>query len=231
MRIMFDAINSKAVNIPVNAVMVAGYVDGHYAWSDSDWARFPHAIKVRIAVFQATNDGIVGDCENGDMSPSGAVAWVRMRRLSGVEPTIYCSESSWNSVRAAFAAQNVREPQWWVAAYPGEGVFVPAGAVAHQYADMGLYDVSAVNDYWPGVDSEDDMAYAYYRKASTGDTAVLMPNCDFVGSPVPAGVTVTDVDDATWTDFVGRFAKNAAVAAAANAAAGLSLHVVVDSGA
>ena len=227
---MYDSVTAS--NIPRNAQMVAGYVDGRYKWSQSDWALFPNAVHVPIAVFASTNNGVVGDCESGDMSPSGAVSWVRMRRASGVIPTIYTSESAWNSVRAAFAQAGEPEPFWWVAAYPGEGVFVPYGAVAHQYTDAGPYDVSVVGDYWPGVDSEDDMSYAYYRNQvqgspSFGATAVLLPNADFVGSTVPVGVTPADVTQQDmWDDLVGRFAKNAAITAAAQAAAGLTLHVV-----
>jgi hypothetical protein len=220
---MYDSVTAS--NIPRNAQMVAGYVDGKYKWSQSDWALFPNAAHVPIAVFASTNDGVVGDCENGDMTPAGAVTWTEMRRNAGIQPSIYCSQGLWSVVRNTFQSMGVREPLYWIAAYPGNGPdTIPAGAVAHQYADAGPYDLSTVADYWPGVDTETDM-YAYYRKASTGDTAVLMPNCDFIGSPVPAGVTPIDVDDATWADYVGRFAKNAAVQAAANAAAGLTLHV------
>lgn len=223
MRTMYDSVTAS--NIPRNAQMVAGYVDGSYKWSRSDWALFPNAVHVPIAVFSTTNDGVVGDCEKGDMTPGGSVAWVELRRAAGISPTIYCSQSLWPTVRAAFQSAGVAEPPYWIAAYPGFGPdTIPAGAVAHQFRDAGPYDLSTVADYWPGVDRETDM-YAYYRKASTGDTAVLLPNSDFVGSPVPPGASLVDVDDPTWTDLVGRFAKNAGVTAAANAAAGLTLHV------
>jgi len=46
-RTCYDAIHPA--NIPTNAQMVAGYVDGRYAWSAADWARFPHSVKARIA--------------------------------------------------------------------------------------------------------------------------------------------------------------------------------------
>jgi len=129
----------------------------------------------------------------------------------------------------AFIGAGIAPPYFWIADYRTSTVAIPAGAVAWQYTDVGPYDLSHVGDYWPGVDSEDGM-YAYYRKASTGDTAVLLANSDFVGSPVPVGVTPANVDDATWDDLVGRFARNAGVVAAANAAAGVTLHVVVGNG-
>lgn len=152
---MYDSTNPAA--IPANAAMVAGYVDGAYAWSAADWARFPGAVKVRIAVFSTTNDGHVGDCEPGCMSVAGAVGWVQTRRRSGVDPTVYCNTSTWPSVVAAFRAAGVAEPHYWVAQYDGSPV-IPAGAVAKQYADPpngsgGNFDKSVVADYWPGVDS------------------------------------------------------------------------------
>lgn len=153
-RILYDSVT--AANIPVTAQMVAGYVDGRYAWSAADWARFPAAVHVRIAVFASTNDGHVLDVERGDATPAQAVGWVQRRRAAGVDPTVYCglasSGYSWADVRAAFQAQGVPEPHYWVAAYPGIGAALYPGSVAHQYANPGPYDLSVVADYWPGVD-------------------------------------------------------------------------------
>lgn len=153
-RTMYDAVTPSA--IPTDATLVAGYVDGAYAWSNADWARFPQSVKVRIAVFPHTNDGHVLDVEQGDATPAQAPGWVAMRRAAGVDPTIYCSESAWSSVIAAFDAAGIAHPHWWVAAYPGGGAVIPAGAVAHQYADPpgsgGNFDISVVADYWPGID-------------------------------------------------------------------------------
>lgn len=154
MRLMYDS--NIPVAIPADAAMVAGYVDGFYAWSAADWGRFPHATQVRIAVEATTDEGQVGDCESGAMSPSQLVAWVRMRRAAGIDPTGYCSEANWPACRAAFASAGEIEPHWWIAAYPGIGPSVPVGAIAHQYADPstsgGHYDLSAVADHWPGID-------------------------------------------------------------------------------
>lgn len=156
-RLMYDAVTPT--NIPANAEMVAGYVDGRFAWSAADWVRFPNAVHVPIAVFPTTNNGVVLDVEQGDATPQQAPGWVLMRRAAGVDPTVYCSEVAWPAVRAAFTAAGVAQPHYWVAAYPGEGAVVPAGAVAHQYQDTGRYDLSIVADFWPGVDptQEDDL--------------------------------------------------------------------------
>ena len=158
MRTMYDSVT--APRIPATAGMVAGYVDGAYRWSASDWARFPAAVKVRIAVFASTNDGHVLDVERYDATPAQAVGWVQRRRAAGVDPTVYCGYStngySWALVINAFKTAGVPEPHYWVAAYPGNGPALYPGAVAHQYADPvtsgGDYDLSVVADYWPGVD-------------------------------------------------------------------------------
>jgi hypothetical protein len=149
-RTCYDAITPA--NIPSNAQMVAGYVDGRYAWKATDWARFPHAVKVRIAVFSSTADGHVLDVEPGCSTPANAPGWVVRRRAAGVDPTVYCSLSQWPVVRAAFRNARVAEPHWWVAAYPGNGPNLYPGSIAHQWQNPGPVDISVVADYWPGVD-------------------------------------------------------------------------------
>lgn len=159
---MYDSIYAK--NIPTDTQMVAGYIDAGPnpvapPWSGEDWARFPDAVKVRIATQPATNDGHVLDVENGDATPEDAPGWVLMRRQAEMEPSVYCSESIWPTVRQAFRRAGVPEPQYWTAGYPGSvgaGNLYP-GSVAHQYVDEGDFDLSIVADYWPGVDDEDDM--------------------------------------------------------------------------
>lgn len=163
MRIMYDGIDSDAGIIPADAQLVAGYVDGDYVWTGADWARFPHAVHVRIAVHAGTDDGHVLDVESGNATPAESVDWVLLRRGSGADPTVYCNTSTWPQVRAAFQARTVPEPHYWIADYDGDTA-IPAGAVAHQYASTARWDLSAVADYWPGVDpapvnktQEDDM--------------------------------------------------------------------------
>lgn len=158
-RLMYDGIASDAPSIPTNAQLVAGYVDGLYKWSDTDWARFPHSVKVRIAVFTSTNDGHVLDCEQGNNTPASSVDWVLMRRRAGVDPTVYCGRNTWwSQIRADFQARGVPEPHYWVADYSVSQANpqIPAGALALQYTDAGPYDLSVVADYWPGVDPAPD---------------------------------------------------------------------------
>lgn len=150
MRTFYDAVSPG--NIPTTAQGVAGYIDGLYAWKPADWARFPNVPHVRIAVFASTLDGNCLDVERYDATPDQAPDWCTKRRAAGVDPTVYCSESVWPQVRAAFQSRNIPEPHYWIAAYPGPGATIYSGAVAHQYSDPGPFDLSVVADYWPGVD-------------------------------------------------------------------------------
>lgn len=152
MRTMYDGIDSDADVIPTDAQLVAGYVDGDYAWGTADWARFPHSVHVGIAVSSSTNSGSVLDVETGDATPAESVTWVLTRRRSGADPTVYCNTSTWPTVRSAFQSRSVAEPHYWVASYDGNTA-IPAGAVAHQYESTARWDLSSVVDYWPGVDS------------------------------------------------------------------------------
>lgn len=154
-RIMYDSTNPYA--IPVNAEMVAGYISpSPYAWTDNAWTRFPDAVKIRIAVRSYTDDGHALDVEQGDATPAESVDWVLMRRSSGADPTIYCSLSRWSTIINEFLQRNVPEPHWWVAHYNNVPE-IPDGAVAVQYINPpqsgGNWDLSAVKDYWPGVDN------------------------------------------------------------------------------
>jgi hypothetical protein len=163
LRTMYDSTNPN--DIPTNVQLVAGYVSGPYAWPASAWARFSGIPQVRIATQAAHNVGNCLDVERGDATPEQAPGWVMRRRAAGVDPTVYCNElNSWPAVRAAFRAQGVPEPHYWVSRYSMalEGQ-VPAGAVARQYADPavhggGHYDLSAVLPHWPGIDPEEDMS-------------------------------------------------------------------------
>lgn len=178
-RRMADSITPT--DIPVNDpqtgrpwALVAGYIDGHFAWSAAGWNRFSASQHVRIAVFSSTNDGDVIDRETGDATADQAVDWTVMRRAAGhPDPTVYCSYSDWLNCQNAFIRRGVSAPQWWISGYPSPtdangNPIIPAGAVAHQFTDTpgGHWDESIVLDYWPGVDratpqpdiGEDDMA-------------------------------------------------------------------------
>ncbi len=99
-RLMYDAVTPT--NIPADAAMVAGYINGPRSqWPAAAWARFPNAVKVRITVFASVDEGDVLDVEKYDATPAQAPGWVNMRRRSGADPSVYCDTSTWPTVRAA----------------------------------------------------------------------------------------------------------------------------------
>lgn len=175
---MYDSTNWQA--IPADAQMVAGYIDGPYAWPADAWLRFRSVPHVYITI--DTHDiGNVLDVENGDATPAMAVGWVQLRRAAGTDPTVYCSESVWQTVRDQFTASGVAEPHYWIAWYntPATLDDVP-GAVAKQYANSqtsgGDYDLSIVADYWPGVDPVPDPAYKEVDVATGTNITVVRGN-------------------------------------------------------
>jgi len=157
-RKMYDSVSPGV--IPGDSQLVAGYVNGRYAWLPGDWARFPQAVHVEISVLASDNRGHVLDVEPSDATAAEAVGWVGARRAAGTDPTVYCNASTWPSVRQAFAAAGVPEPHYWIAHYDGDPT-IPVGAIAKQYlgdVSPGI-DISSVADHWPGVDAEADMPF------------------------------------------------------------------------
>lgn len=160
-RLMYDAVTAS--NIPRDAKMVAGYVDKIKLepWSPADWKLFPNATKVEIVKKASSNWGHVLDVEPGDATPVQAPGWVKMRRLAGfANPTIYCNLSTWPSVQQAFRDQNITQPLYWIAKYDDVKNFPVLNgitAIAKQYHgnDPNGFDISWVNDFWPGVDGVD----------------------------------------------------------------------------
>lgn len=136
---MYDAVT--AANIPESAQVVAGYIDGGYAWSSEDWNKFPHATRVLITV-SGSLTGNVADVENGDLSPSQAAGWIKAKQDKGLHGrTIYCNRSSLDAIWAACRGHSYYV---WVADWTGSPHEVH-GAIATQYNTVSnLYDVSRV---------------------------------------------------------------------------------------
>lgn len=154
-RIMYDSVT--AADIPRGAGMVAGYVDGIYRWSDADWARFPKATKVRITVGSGTLDADVADMENGDYTPDQAAAWEKRKIARDGFAVSYFSISRLPQMQQARERAKVDRSKVgnWFADWNGIPKVI-TGSLATQYqhppASGGHYDLSAVVDYWPGVD-------------------------------------------------------------------------------
>lgn len=171
-RTMYDSTNPN--DIPLDAQLVAGYINGTYTWPQSGWDRFPNAVHVPIATQAYVNDGVVLDVEQFDATPAQGPDWVLRRRNAGIDPTVYCSLSVWPFVRAAFQTAGVPEPHYWIARYDNVAQLIP-GAVAKQYINPptsgGHYDLSIVADFWPGIDGgtvsgEADFALQYVSQQS-----------------------------------------------------------------
>lgn len=149
-RQMYDAVTPS--NIPANPQMVAGYINGRYAWTPADWAKFPHAAHVTIDVTGARPDADVLDVEKGDATPAGAVRWVKAKlALKGSYlPILYCSRSTltplFNALQAVGYSVN-KHFRIWIA-IPGSNVPVKdmTGVVAIQWNFAGGYDESTVYD-------------------------------------------------------------------------------------
>lgn len=193
MRIMYDSITPE--DIPVSAKMVGGYVSGKYKWSEAGWARFPNAVKVRIATQASVQDGHVLDVEQGDATPVEAPLWAQGRRAVGVVPTIYCSASSWSAVIQAFMRQGVAEPLYWIAHYDGIQELV-AGTIAKQFTDEaasgGHFDLSVVANYWPGIDKDVDVGTVTEETQSYIDLVRRVGALSGDIGDVPMSVLLTD---------------------------------------
>jgi hypothetical protein len=150
-RVMFDSVDVMA--LPPGADLYAGYDDG--AWPDANAiaTRFPGKPVIRITTNPADNEGDMLDVETGDARPTDAPNWAWRRRMAGSVAYVYCDESNWGAVADAFAITHIPPPLYLVAAYPGAGPSIPAGAIGHQWVDRGAYDESTMADYLPGIDS------------------------------------------------------------------------------
>lgn len=196
MRIMYDSINPN--DLPSGADLYAGYDDGNWPDASTIQAKFAGKTVIRITTNSSDNEGDCLDVENGDASPIEAPAWVSQRRSSGLSnPLVYCAASNWQNVINAFNAQQIDEPSYWIAAYPGTGANIPPGAVAHQYQDIGPYDVSVVVDYLPGIDPaptpNPPIHYSGDNMLATPATVQIINGKGWIPSPVPTAQVVNVV--------------------------------------
>jgi hypothetical protein len=158
---MYDGVTASRV--PSDGWGVAGYVNGSWPSYQALVNRFPHLAHISITV-NAQGTALVLDVEDKDATPQQAPGWVQRMRAKGIPyPVVYMNASAWQSVKNEFAAQGVRPPLYWVAKYDGVAV-VPAGAIAKQHTNTAGYDVSAVADYWPGVDPAPEPTVIHHAK-------------------------------------------------------------------
>lgn len=152
MRKLYDSVD--AAGIPADATLMAGYVDhqpdeSYYAMK----VRFPHA-NVRSICIDPAHMADILDIENFDARPDQAPAWAVVQRMHLRNPVCYQAWATLPQVVAAFVANKVAQPLYWVAkrdtqtipTYPGVTI------IGNQYADEGPYDASNFIDYVPGWD-------------------------------------------------------------------------------
>lgn len=160
-RLMADTINTTVSDIQhlegsQTIDMVAGYANGTYAWSASDWQRFPHQAHVTIDVRGTDPSADVLDVENGDATPADAVTWIKNKKLlkPAYPGVLYCNRSN---ITALFNALNaagynvVRDFRLWVATLDGtKSIPDMTGVTAIQYASASMthtnVDLSLVFD-------------------------------------------------------------------------------------
>jgi hypothetical protein len=153
---MYDSTNP--FDIPTGRQLVAGYIDGAYAWSQAGWARHQGAVWVPITVFGDDLGAKVADIENGTMTVQKGVDWARRKILQGDLPTLYFSLSLFGAVQAEINRIGITPSEWavWAADWTLTPHLLP-GTYATQYdhppTSGGHWDLSLVADYWPGVDA------------------------------------------------------------------------------
>jgi hypothetical protein len=143
---MWDSTTPGA--IPVGVPIVAGYIDGRFAWTPAQWARLGSSYPVTITVFGFPG-ARVADCERGDLTPTTAAIWATTEVWLGRRPTIYSSRSTWPQVTQQLALRGTHTWQvdWWCADPTGTPHLYP-GSVATQYAWNQLGQTGGVNADW-----------------------------------------------------------------------------------
>ena len=145
---MYDDINAD--NIPADATVMAGYVDGQWPSYAPMKTRFPNARVFSITVYNGDAD--ILDVETGDATPDMVPAWVTRQRNAGRPIVIvYCNRSNYPAVVQACLNANVRVPPIWLAQYDNDPT-IPDYAAGKQYQSTPNYDVSSIDTArWPGL--------------------------------------------------------------------------------
>jgi hypothetical protein len=137
-----SATPEKIPHGPYRAAAV--YVNGRYAWPQSQIARFADVIRISVLPDPSwAAHARVLDVERFDATPADAVAFIRERRRLGFDDaTIYCSKAVVAAVQVACHGLRFR---LWIADWDGH-VHDDPDAWAVQYANLEAqgYDLSAV---------------------------------------------------------------------------------------
>lgn len=166
----FDSVHAAAIAAanPPKGSVIAGYVNGAFAWSEADWARFPESDYrlVRIVVYIPGEDiaavaGDILDVESGYVAAGSpnrndalnqAHAWTVNRRAAEQIPGWYTSKDAEPELAAVVGTPGA----WFLADWTGaehETAEPGADVIETQYASPtvpvageGDFDLSAVNN-------------------------------------------------------------------------------------
>jgi Fibronectin type III domain len=226
---MYDGINALAAGIAKsfpNAAMVAGYVNGTYAWTDAEWNLFPHATHVSISVTASANEGDVLDVESGDATPAQTAGWIKQRKASGYyRPSIYCNLSTVPAVREGTGAYILgQDYDIWVADWTGSPHEVTAPGTptatcsATQYENTDNYDVSVVYDSgWPHRTAPVTATKAPGEPTGVHETSVTSTSVTLAWTAVSTATSYR-----IRTTYQGSVVKTETVSAASGTVSGLS---------
>jgi hypothetical protein len=157
MRIMYDSVNPWA--IPDSAQIVAGYVDGNFAWRGNaanrtgDWSRFPKSTRLVTISVTGNVPADVLDVERGNQSlePGKALAWLKWMQGSDRPEgqTMYANGSTWPGLERELSGHDFYR---WLAdpsGAPHHWTQHPNAGVQYYWGPNGTYDRSAIwNDGW-----------------------------------------------------------------------------------
>lgn len=156
---MYDTVHSAASHIPANAVKVAGYDSGtpDIQWTMGDWARFPHAGKVRIDQSAAGLDygqGIsdVYDIETGAGTATMFAALALSRHSRDMSNCPYASRINLEAAATALDAKPA-PAGWWrgMDAWLTDPNLSFAEATALVGTDLFGFTLRAVQWAWPST--------------------------------------------------------------------------------
>jgi hypothetical protein len=183
MSIMFDAVDID--QIPGDASVVAGYVNGNFVTFSQLCARFPNAHHLSIAVTAEANADAL-DVEPGDAVSGQVPGWYRRQKARGVaRPVIYASASRMATEilpvlkQAGIARSDVR---LWSAHFthiehlcgPGSCKQMPVQADATQWTDHAHgrnLDQSVLADNFFGAQARPTAVFTSAGQASLADLA------------------------------------------------------------
>lgn len=143
----YDSANSH--NVP-SGVHAAVYVNGHFAWSESEIKRMAKVF--RIVVFGGAAEAHKARCidiETGDATPAGAMPFLIERTKHYGDATAYCNRSTRPEVqRQCERAGILSKVRFWIATLDGTQNVPGAWAVQYAGGIHAAVDISVLH----GVD-------------------------------------------------------------------------------